>query len=163
MTNLLDININDLQVYHSGKKYYNINDNTGRQIIINNLNSHLPFGVEKYNDKILLNIELLDSNENNNIISIIESIENFIAKKFPNLGLSSSVKKSKLGHIIRTHFLKNTECYILKKNQEKMLIDEINLKLSDSEINLVIKGIWTNDHNYGLYIVVNSVKVIKFN
>jgi hypothetical protein len=163
MTNLLDININDLQFYHSGKNYYNINDNMGKQIIINNLNGHLPFGVEKFNDKILLNIELLDTNENNNIISIIESIEKNISNKFPNIGLNCCVKKSKLGHIIRTHILKNTECYILKKNQEKMLIDQINLKLSDAEINLTIKGIWTNDNNYGLYIVVNSIKVIKFN
>ena len=163
MTSLLDIKLNDLQIYHSGKKYYNINDNTGKQLVINNLNAHLPFGVEKYNDKILLNIELLDTNENNNVISTIESIEKFIAKKFPNLGLSSCIKKSKLGHTIRTHFLKNTECFILKKNQEKMLIDEINLKLADSEINLTIKGIWTNDNSYGLYIIVNSVKVIKFN
>lgn len=163
MTNIFDININNLKIFNISKKYYNINDDTNKQIIINNVTCHIPFGVEKFNDKLLLNIELLESNENNNIISKIESIEKFISNKFQNLGLTSCVKKSKLGYLLRTHFLKKTECFILKKNQEKMIIDEINLNLSDAETNLTIKGIWTNDNNYGLYIVVNSVKVIKFN
>jgi len=160
--NIENINSDMLNIYHVSKKYYNITYNN-EQIRINNLICHIPFGIEKYNDKILLNIELLDTNENNNILSKISSIENNIIKKFTNLGLLSCVKKSKLGHLLRTHFLKSTECYILKKNNEKMIIDESNLNLADSEIDLTLKGIWTNDNNYGLYFVINSIKVIKFN
>lgn len=160
--NIENINSDMLNIYHVSKKYYNITYNN-EQITIKNLICHIPFGTEKYNDKILLNIELLDTNENNNILSKINSIENNIIKKFPNLGLLSSVKKSKLGHLLRTHFLKSTECYILKKNNEKMFIDESNLNLADCELDLTLKGIWTNDNNYGLYFVINSIKVIKFN
>lgn len=160
--NIDNINIDSLNIYNINKKYYNILCNN-EQIIINKLLCHIPFGIEKYNDKILLNIELLENNDNNNLLSKINSIENYIIKKFPNLGLLSCFKKSKLGHLLRTHFLKNTICYILKKNNEKIIIDECNLKLSDCEIDLTLKGIWINDNNYGLYFVINSIKIIKFN
>lgn len=160
--NIENINYEMLNIYHVSKKYYNITYNN-EQIRINKLICHIPFGTEKYNDKILLNIELLETNDNNNILSKIRSIENYIIKKFPNLGLLSCFKKSKLGNLLRTHYLKNTECYILKKNNEKMIIDETNLKLSDCEIDLTLKGIWVNDNNYGLYFVINSIKIIKFN
>jgi len=160
--NAENIDTNMLDICRVNKKYYNITYNN-EQITIKILLCHIPFGIEKYNDKILLNIELLDTNENNNILSKISSIENYIIKKIPNLGLLSCVKKSKLGHLLRTHFLKNTECYILKKNNEKMIIDESNLNLADCEINLTLKGAWTNDNNYGLYFIINSIRVIKFN
>lgn len=160
--NIENINVDILNIYRVNNKYYNITYNN-ESITINNLICHVPFGTEKYNDKLLLNIELLDTNFNNNILSKINSIEKYIIKKFPNLGLLSCVKKSKLGHLLRTHFLKNTECYILKKNNDKIIIDETNLNLADCEINLTLKGIWINDNNYGLYFAINSIKVIKFN
>jgi hypothetical protein len=157
-----NLNTNMLNISKINKKYYNITYEN-EQINIKNLICHIPFGIEKFNDKILLNIELLDSNENNNILSKIDSIQNIIINKFPNLGLISCIKKSKLGYLLRTHFLKSTECYILKKNNEKIIIDECNLNLSDCEIDLTLKGIWINDNNFGLYFVINSIKVIKFN
>lgn len=160
--NIENLNTNMLNISKINKKYYNITYEN-KQINIKNLICHIPFGIEKFNDKILLNIELLDSNENNNILSKIDSIQNIIINKFSNLGLISCIKKSKLGYLLRTHFLKSTECYILKKNNEKIIIDECNLNLSDCEIDLTLKGIWINDNNFGLYFVINSIKVIKFN
>ena len=35
----------------------------------------LPFGAEKYNDKLILNIELENNNINNNILSKLEKLE----------------------------------------------------------------------------------------
>lgn len=160
--NIVNINYDMLNIYRVNKKYYNLTYNN-EQITIKNLICYIPFGIEKFNDKILLNIELLDTNDNNNILSKISSIENDIIKKFPNLGLLSCVKKSKIGHLLRTHFIKSTESYILKKNNEKIFIHESNLNLADCEIDLTLKGIWTNDNNCGLYFVINSIKVIKFN
>lgn len=160
--NILEIDTHKLSVFKSGKNFYNLCHNQ-KNITINIKNGFLPFGIEKFKDKIILNIELLDNNDNNNIISKLESIENEIQNNFKNMGLLKSIKKSKLGHIIRTHFQKSTECYILKKNEEKMIIDETNLTNTECDINLTIKGIWINDNNYGLYITLNNIKINKFN
>jgi hypothetical protein len=159
---ILNINSQNINVYCLNKKFWNLlYNNKIINIHINNV--LIPFGIEKFNDKIVLNIELLDSNDNNNIISKLESIENQIEKYFKNHGLSKSLKKSKLGYILRTHYMKSTECYILKKNGEKMMIDETNLINAECEIDLSIKGIWVNDNNYGMYIIINKIKVNKFN
>jgi hypothetical protein len=159
---ILNINTENINIFHVTKKfsnllYYNKNIN----IHIDNI--FIPFGIEKYNNKIILNIELIESNNNNNIISKIDSIENQLEKHFKNIGLIKSLKKSKLGYILRTHFMKLTECYILKKNEEKIIIDESNLQNTECEINLLIKGIWITENNYGLYIIINNIRVIKFN
>jgi len=162
-TNIEDINVNTLRICRSGKNYYNITDDKNTQICVNEIYSHIPFGIERFNNKIILNIELITSNESNNIVSKIENLEKYISTKLPNLGLTTCVKKSKLGHIIRGHYMKNTECYILKKNGEKMNVDESNLQLSDCKINIIIKGIWTTDNNCGLYVGINSINIVKFN
>ena len=130
--------------------------------------------VQKYNDKIIINIELENTNTNNNILSKLNKLEenlfnsninmNVINKNIlKNKGLSSIIKQSKLGNIIRTHLLKNTEIFILKKNGEKIEIDHSNLTNSECDIKLDLKGVWLNDNNYGLYITIKSIKINKFN
>ena len=159
---IININTSFIKVLYLNKKFWNLLYNN-KLIDINIDNVLIPFGIEKYNDKSLLNIELIDSNNNNNIISKLDMIENEIQKYFKNIGIIKSLKKSKLGYLLRTHFLKSSECYILKKNQEKMIIDESNLQNSECEIKLTIKGIWVTENNYGLYIIVKSIKINKFN
>ena len=159
---LTNISINKILVTPLNKKFWHLLYNQ-KCIDININNALIPFGVEKYNDKLILNLELCETNDNNNIISKIEALENEIQKYFKNMGLAKSLKKSKLGYLVRSHYLKSTECYILKKNGEKMMIDENNLQNAECEFNLLIKGIWINDNNYGLYIIINSIKINKFN
>jgi hypothetical protein len=160
--NLINLPINKIIVTILNKKFWHLLYNQ-KCINIHLNNALVPFGVEKYNDKLILNLELFETNENNNIISKIEALENEIQKYFKNMGLTKSLKKSKLGYLVRSHYLKSTECYILKKNGEKMMIDENNLQNAECEFNLLIKGIWINDNNYGLYIIINSIKINKFN
>ncbi len=160
--NIIDISINNIIVAPLNKKFWHLLYNQ-KCVNIHINNALIPFGVEKYNDKLILNLELFETNENNNIISKIEALEYEIQKYFKNMGIMKSLKKSKLGYLIRTHFLKSTECYILKKNGEKMMIDENNLQNAECEFNLLIKGIWLSDNNYGLYIIINSIKINKFN
>jgi hypothetical protein len=160
--NIIDINTHNISIFKLTKNFYNLCYNQ-KNINITINNGLIPFGIEKYNDKIILNIELLDNNDNNNIISKLESLENEMQNYFKNYGIINTIKKSKLGYIVRTHYLKSSESYILKKNGEKMIIDESNLQNAECDINLLIKGIWINDNNYGLYIIVNSIKINKFN
>ncbi len=160
--NIVNLPVNKIIVTSLNKKFWHLLYNQ-KCISIHITNALIPFGVEKYNDKLVLNIELFETNENNNIISKIESIENEIQKYFRNMGIMKTLKKSKLGYLVRSHYLKSTECYILKKNGEKMIIDENNLQNAECEFNLLIKGIWLTDNNYGLYIIINSIKINKFN
>ena len=133
----------------------------------------LPFGAEQYNDKLILNIELENNNNNNNILSKLEKLETNIQNTNINMnninknlllnkGLSSIIKPSKLGHIIRTHLSKNTDIFILKKNGEKIILDHNNLTNSVCDVKLYIKGLWLTNNNYGLYINVKSIKINKF-
>jgi hypothetical protein len=73
------------------------------------------------------------------------------------------LKKSKLGTIIRTHILKNTEIFIKKKDGEKMILDYTNLQNTNCNINCLIQGFWINNNTYGLYIIINNIEIIKFN
>jgi hypothetical protein len=144
-----------------------------KNIELNLSNVLLPFGCEKFNDKIILNIELEDNNINNNIISKLSNLETNVTdlnilhnpqtkNLLKNKGYISIIKKSKLGNIIRTHIIKNTQIYITKKNGEKMDIDYINLPNTTCNIKCLIKGCWINENSYGLYIIVNSIEIIKF-
>ncbi len=159
---IVNLPVNKIIVTSLNKKFWHLLYNQ-KCISIHITNALIPFGAEKYNDKLILNLELFETNENNNIISKIESIENEIQKYFRNMGIIKTLKKSKLGYLLRSHYLKSTECYILKKNGEKMMIDENNLQNAECEFNLLIKGIWLTDNNYGLYIIINSIKINKFN
>jgi len=167
------IDTSKCNIFFGAKNFYILQYND-TNIEINLQNVLLPFGSEKYNDKIIINIELENNNINNNVISKLNKLEeniqncnlnmNMINKNiFINKGIISIIKQSKLGNIIRTHLLKNTEIFILKKNGEKINLDHSNLTNSDCDIKLDLKGIWLNDNNYGLYITVKSIKINKFN
>lgn len=171
--NILDIeSINKVNLFIGSKNFYILQHNN-KNIEIKLENVYLPFGSEKYNDKLIINFELENTNTNNNIISKLTGLENNIKDGniiFDNMnkniilskGLTPNIKKSKLGHIIRTHLLKNTEIYILKKNGEKMFIDDSNLQNATCDAILDLKGIWSNENNYGLYITIKSIKITKF-
>lgn len=171
--NILDIDLNNkCRLYIGSKNFYVLQkDNLNIEIRLDN--AYLPFGSEKYNDNIIVNFELDNTNNNNNILSKLGCLENNIKNGdiiFENInkniilskGQSSVIKKSKLGHIIRTHLLKNTEIYIIKKNGEKMFIDHTNLQNAYCDAILDLKGIWLNENSYGFYITIKSIKINKF-
>ena len=148
-------------------------DNKTINITLHNI--LLPFGSEKYNDKLILNVELENNNNNNNILSQLLNIENNFKNNtinyanlqtkniLKNKGFIQSIKNSKLGNIIRTHIIKNTEIFLKKKNDDKMELDHINLLNTNCNIILELKGIWVERNTYGLYITVKSNEVVKFN
>ena len=57
------------------------------------------------------------------------------------------------------------EIYIEKKDKSKFLITSDNLKNSECDINLTLKGIWINNdiNSYGLLWEATDIKVNKFN
>lgn len=166
------IKINKLTITSFNKNFMRcFINNENLKLLLTNV--YLPFGGEKYNDKIIINIELDNQNLHNNIISKLDTLDNKIIEKEYDADITSthilntrgylkSLKQSKCGYIQRTHLLKNTEIYIEKKNGERIIFDYTNLEKSYCDIEIQLKGIWLTENNYGLYWVVNSIKVLKF-
>ncbi len=172
--NIIDIiNTSDITCILNTNKFGTLTFNKNA-IHITLTNILLPFGCEKFNDKLILNIELENNNENNNILSKLGNLEENLKNQklqsnlqtnnnIKNKGFISVLKQSKLGTIIRTHLLKNTEIFIKKKDEEKLYLDYTNIQNTNCNINALIQGFWINNNTYGLYIVVNNIEIIKFN
>ena len=157
------------------KKKFIVASYLGKNITFNIDNVNIPFGTEKYEGKYILNIELLqDNNEHHNFISKFESIENDaknmafeninlnIIQNIKGKGFIPTVKQSLKGHIIRTHF-DNPDIYVLKKDNEKLYLDESNLKNTECKIILLLSGIWFTDNNFGLLWNIDDIQIKKIN
>jgi len=148
-----------------------------KTIRLNLINVYLPFGKEMYNNKEIVNIELIKTNNiHNNIISSLLSLEERIKKKnidcdvnilqlLVNKTFLPTIKQSKLGYILRTHINTKTDIYIEKKDKTKFLISNDNLNSSECNVILVLKGIWINHEaeTYGLLWDTTEIKINKFN
>ena len=110
----------------------------------------------------------------NNYLSTLTNLENKIINKkygtevniesvLVNKKFISSLKPSILGNILRTHISDSTDVFILKKDLSHMSIDKENLKGTNVNIELTLKGIWINDDTYGFYWNVGKTQIIKFN
>jgi len=158
--------------YEKKKNFIGMSTEKG-PIIFEINNCFIPFGIEKFNGKDILNIELeKGDNQLYNIYSKLSAIESNIKKGdyTDNLsvtqatkgkGFMPSVKKSALGHIIRTH-IRNPDIYVLQKDGEKFPIDPSNLKKAYVDAKVMLNGIWINDNNFGLLFATIDIRVKKF-
>lgn len=172
----IELNNKQIKCLPKNKKFISIILNNSSQIIKIKLdNIFIPFGVEKFNNKLVLNLEFdKNINTHNNYISVLSSLENKINNKtyateinvesvLVNKVFTSSLKESILGSILRTHITDSTDIFILKKDLSKMPIDKENLKGTNVNIELTLKGLWVNDEKFGLYWNINNIQIIKFN
>jgi hypothetical protein len=172
----IELNNKQIKCLPKNKKFISIILTHSSQIIKIKLNNiFIPFGVEKFNNKHILNLEFdKNINTHNNYISVLSSVENKINNKtydteinvesiLVNKLFTTSLKESILGHILRTHITDSTEIFILKKDLSKMPIDKENLKGTNVNIELTLKGMWVNDEKYGIYWNINNIQIIKFN
>ncbi len=171
---IIELNSKELKCVLKNKKFINVFCPL-ETIRIKLENIFIPFGVETYNNKYILNIEFENkSNIHNNYLSTLTNLENKIINKIyktevniesclVNKKFITSLKPSVLGNILRTHISDTTNIYILKKDSSKMQLDKENLKGTSVNIELTLKGIWINDETYGFYWNVGNVQIIKFN
>lgn len=161
--------INKIDFQIKNKNFVSVlSENKKIQFTLNNV--LIPFGIEIYNSKEIVNIEIQPTNnESYNYISIIESIENKIKNSsidiLKNKNLIPSIKDSKYGKILRTHFIQNSEIYIKTTTklgvENKINLMKTNLKLSISNVNISLKGIWVKNESYGLYWSLSECHITK--
>jgi len=157
--------INKIEFQIKTKTFINVlSDNKKIKFTLNNI--VIPFGVEIYNQKEIVNLEIQPkNNESYNYISIIESIENKVKNSkldmIKNKNLIQSIKDSKYGKILRTHLAVDPDIFIKTKNDAKINLMKTNLKNSESNVTISLKGIWIKDESYGLLWSLSDCEIIK--
>jgi len=159
--------IDKIQYQIKNKTFINIlSSNKKLTFSLNNI--IIPFGVEIYNTKEIVNLEIQPkNNESYNYISIIESIENKIKNSHLDMiktkNLIPSIKESKYGKILRTHLITKPDIYIKSKLDTKINLMKSNLKNSETNVIITLKGIWLNNDSYGLYWSLSECEIKKMN
>lgn len=178
--NIEDIDWKKINLIPEKKKGYRFVYNMSRLKIITP-ELYIPFGIEQYNNKEILNLVIIDNNNvNHNFINYLETIENIYEQfskkensknKLPFVNLppdfikdvnnkefTKTVKAGPLGPTLRTH-IKNTEIY--KKENEKKIYcvsSEIIKKKCKCEIEL--SNIWIYGSKYGLVWNINKIEIL---
>lgn len=176
--NLIELNVNQIKF----KKTKNMNNYHGKSYILfsNNLSKteiklkkvYLPFGIEIFNKKAILNVEIYPkkSNEENNMYAMLYSFENELKDKtkFPNdikneineLTYYNFMKSNNNnGYLIRTHMSPNPEIYAMIGKFKNALTSK-DIKDVKCNIDLELGTFWINDVNYGITWFVKRIEVI---
>lgn len=123
-----------------------------------------PFGIEKYNNKDILNLELTnDSNIKNNLISLIKEIDSYFKDlsnthtDFADLDYTSPIRnKDDKTIVIRTHISNKLK---IKTKKENPL--DIKIKNNKFQVELEFSTLWTYNQNYGLVLTVNIIDLTQ--
>ena len=150
------------------KKTYIISNNKGKRPILKINKVNLPFGVESFNGKSILNVEIIpeSSNEHYNTYSAILGLEKQFSKydnfeyeplkeDIDEKGYYQNIKESKIGNMIRTHIFAPPSVFC---SMGKMTLADVNNVKANVEIEL--GSIWINQNNYGILWYVKSIEVL---
>jgi len=123
----------------------------------------LPFGMEEYNNKYVINFELNDnklSKEFENMIRKIEKNINFLIEDDDLEVKSLFYKKGKFAILCRGYIKKNKNKLItLYKDKDGNEVTLFDLKKNEKyNIEIEISGIWRYGKTGGLYINIISLK-----
>jgi hypothetical protein len=129
--------------------------------------AYIPFGIEFYNKKQVLNIELYPKKNNlhNNIISSISTFEKNLMENFSknpeysNLTFHSSLKESKKHVHLRTYCAPSMSTFTIIKN-EKINIIQSSIKSNNCDIELDLGTMWVNNTNYGIIWYVKQIQIV---
>jgi len=157
----LSLTLNKSKIYLvEDKKNFRIRYNGVDKLLFNIKNIYSPFGIEKYNKKDILNLELTnDSNYKNNIVSLLKELDEYFSSlsvsepKFLNLNYNSFLKNNGNNKfLIRTH-ISNKLKIKSKNNDPKSII----IKNNSFNIELEFSNIWIYNDSYGLILTVNLI------
>lgn len=157
--------------------YLMLNENKKKPVIYLE-KVYIPFGVEKYNGKSIVNIEI-NPKKNNihyNYYSIITEFEEEFKKKdtitykklltdIENKGYYPNIRESKSGYIIRSNIFTIPEiyCKITGKDKTQSIKQKMNIKDINkvkANIELELGSLWVNQNNYGIMWYVKKIEVL---
>jgi len=150
------------------KKNYIIFDKLGKRISLKLNKVNIPFGVESYNGKSILNIEIIpeSSNDHYNLFSAISGLEKQFAKidKFTDKkviediedkGYYQNMKNSRTGNIIRTYIF--TQPNVFSSLGKMTLADTKKVK---ANVEIELGSMWITENNYGILWYVKSIEIL---
>lgn len=152
-------------------------ENKKPTIILENID--IPFGVETYEKKHILNIEIniKKNNQQYNYFAIISHFEKELADqnniKYDKLlrdikgkGYYPNMRESKGGYIIRSHIFNTPEVFTMVSGKDKSIknikdkrsmLDVTKIK---GNIELELGTFWVNDNNYGYLWYVKRIEIL---
>jgi len=141
------------------KKSFRIRYGGVNNIILKLKKVYAPFGIEKYNNKDILNLEYsIEDNLTNNFFSLIIELDEYFKElsntksEFINMNYVSPIKNITDKKImLRTHLAKKINIK-LKDNSKTF-----ELKKATFNIELEFSTIWLYSNNYGIVLTVNMI------
>ncbi len=149
------------------KKVYLIREKNGYRItnamsklVIQSSEMYCPFGIEEFNKKFILNMEIKkENNDQYNFFSEIYKMDKEFESKdeFKGKTYRSCIKNG----LLRCHMPKNFEIYKMdKENDKKIYLTSKELVKKTIKCKLHIANVWTYGTDYGLIIYADEIEVI---
>lgn len=132
---------------------------------------YVPFGIEKWNNTQLLNIEI-NPNKNNkqlNINALLKSYDDIFREQIKlhhnvdNKTYYSFLKDSKYGCIMRTHisdYPKITKCSDINSGSDIIKMTSADIVKNNVKITLSLSTLWFTDISYGVTWDVVSMELL---
>lgn len=143
-------------------KHYRLVDNYNKPIILNTCTLKIPFGVENYNGKNIINFELDPQRDNDsyNMFAILQNIEKQIMEtNIIKKPLYPILKNNGKKYLLRVHLKKEMSFSIVDNNNTTRFLT--NSELKDRYCTGIISfgSIWTNNENFGVLIYLDDVQL----
>ena len=153
-------------------KTYSITSFDDARIKLKLSNVLIPFGIEKYNKKHILNIEIDPKkyNDHHNIKTLLSTFENefidisnikydILAQDIDGKGYYGNMKESKGGYIIRTNVFSNPEIFADIGGFRTELTSSSIVK-SRANVDLELATLWITENNYGICWQVRRIEIL---
>ncbi len=133
-------------------------NNDYKNIRVNLKDCFIPFGLEEYNEKYVLNFEIGKNKEFNDLILKLEKeINNLLENNFSIKSVLN--KRDKYDILCKSHIIKNRNKIITKFIKDKNDISIFSLEKGKSyNLELEISGIWIYKNNAGYYINIINIR-----
>lgn len=133
-------------------------NNDYKNLVINLKNCLIPFGLEEYNGKYVLNFETDKNNDFNKLIEKLESeMNNLLENSFDLKSVLS--KREGYNILCKGHIKKNRNKIITKYIKDKNELSIFSLEKGKTyNLELEISGIWTFKNNAGYYINIINIR-----
>lgn len=170
-TGIFEIDIKKLHFKKTKDMNYMIFTDSGKPMI--KLEKvYLPFGIEYYNKKQILNIEMYPNKNNthNNLYSLITFLEkefeeknindNQLKNNLTNLDYHCGLKETNMNSVhFRTYMSQNPEIYTyIGKFKENVTQSSVKQRICNIEVEL--GTLWTNETSYGIIWYVKSIQIL---